>query len=110
MGARELGRVETAHNAIAVRIDASQLARVAALPGVQRVRPVIHYSLNLEQTVPYVGGGAAGSGLRWHRRAGRRARLGHRLHAQEPGRPGIQAVYNECFAQRAVAPSGACAA
>lgn len=58
LGGTELGRVKVAHNAIAVRVDASQLAAVAALPGVKRVRPVIHYKLDLSETVPYVGGAA----------------------------------------------------
>jgi len=55
LGAKELTRVQTAHNAIAVRIDASQLSQVASLSGVAKVRPVIHYQLALSETVPYVG-------------------------------------------------------
>jgi minor extracellular serine protease Vpr len=55
LGARELTRVQTAHNAIAVRIDASQLTQVASLSGVAKVRPVIHYEMALSDTVPYVG-------------------------------------------------------
>jgi subtilisin family serine protease len=58
LGAKELARVQTAHNAIAVRIDASQLAQVAALQGVAKVRPVLDYKLDLSETVPYVGGTA----------------------------------------------------
>lgn len=58
LGATELGRVNVAHNAIAVRIDASRLASVAAIGGVLRVRPVIHYQHALPETVPYVGGAA----------------------------------------------------
>jgi subtilisin family serine protease len=70
LGGKELGRVKVAHNAIAVSIDASQLKAVAALPGVKRVRPVIHYKLDLSETVPYVGGaavqasGITGTGVR----------------------------------------------
>jgi hypothetical protein len=56
MGGSELGRVQMAHNAIALRVDASQLSRIAALPGVTQVRPVMQYQLDLSQTVPYVGG------------------------------------------------------
>jgi subtilisin family serine protease len=41
-----------------VRIDASQLTQIAALPGVASVRPVIHYELALGETVPYVGASA----------------------------------------------------
>ena len=58
LGAEELGRVQVAHNAIAVRVDASQLRQIALVPGVKAVRPVIHYELDLGETVPYVGGGA----------------------------------------------------
>jgi subtilisin family serine protease len=58
LGARELGRVTVAHNAVAVRVDAAQLGRVAALPGVARVRPVRHYEKSLASVVPYVGSAA----------------------------------------------------
>ena len=58
LGAEELGRVQVAHNAIAVRVDASQLRQIALVPGVKAVRPVIHYELDLGETVPYIGGGA----------------------------------------------------
>jgi subtilisin family serine protease len=64
LGGQEIARVQTAHNAIAVRIDASQLTRVAALSGVGRVRPVIHYELALSGTVPYVGAAAVQAGGR----------------------------------------------
>ena len=39
LGGKELGRVQMAHNAIAVRIDAAQLNAVAALPGVTERAP-----------------------------------------------------------------------
>ena len=58
LGAKELARVQTAHNAIAVRVDAAQLTQVAALGGVAKVRPVINYELALSETVPYVGAAA----------------------------------------------------
>lgn len=58
LGGKELARVQTAHNAVAMRIDASQLAQLAAMPGVAKVRPVLHYQLSLSETVPYVGGTA----------------------------------------------------
>ncbi len=70
MGATELGRVQVAHNAVAVSVDAASLAAIAQLPGVARVRPVIHYELDLSETVPYVGGalvqasGVTGKGVR----------------------------------------------
>ena len=59
MGATELGRVHMAHNAVAVKVDATSLAAIARLSGVAKVRPVIDYQLDLSQTVPYVGGSAA---------------------------------------------------
>jgi subtilisin family serine protease len=62
LGARELGRVQIAHNAIAVRIDAARLPELRTLPGVLRVRPVIHYEKHLGETVPYVGGAAVQAG------------------------------------------------
>lgn len=58
LGGKEMARVQNAHNAVAVRIDASQLSQVAAMPGVAKVRPVLHYELSLSETVPYVGGTA----------------------------------------------------
>lgn len=58
VGAEELARVQVAHNAIAVRVDASQLGQLALIPGVARVRPVINYEMDLSETVPYVGGAA----------------------------------------------------
>ena len=62
LGARELGRVQIAHNAIAVRIDAARLPELRTMPGVLRVRPVIHYEKHLGETVPYVGGAAVQAG------------------------------------------------
>jgi minor extracellular serine protease Vpr len=58
VGAVELGSVNIAHNAVAVRVDASRLKDLAAMPGVVKVRPVVHYKLSLSETVPYVGGAA----------------------------------------------------
>jgi minor extracellular serine protease Vpr len=58
VGAEELARVHVAHNAIAVRVDASQLEQIALIPGVAKVRPVINYEMTLSETVPYVGGTA----------------------------------------------------
>lgn len=64
LGGKEIARVQTAHNAIAVRIDASQLDQLAALQGVAKVRPVLHYELSLSETVPHVGGAAVHTGGR----------------------------------------------
>jgi minor extracellular serine protease Vpr len=58
VGAEELARVQVAHNAIAVRVDASQLEQLASIPGVAKVRPVLNYEMTLSETVPYVGGTA----------------------------------------------------
>ena len=58
VGAEELARVHVAHNAIAVRVDASQVEQIASLPGVSKVRPVVNYQMTLDETVPYVGGTA----------------------------------------------------
>ncbi|MBC7954542.1 MAG: S8 family serine peptidase, partial [Cytophagales bacterium] len=58
LGAVELGRVHMAHNAIAVRVDASRLASIAALPGVIKVRRVVHHEMSLSETVPYIGASA----------------------------------------------------
>ncbi|MEO8151562.1 MAG: S8 family serine peptidase [Rhizobacter sp.] len=55
LGGVELGRVHMAHNAIAVRVDARQLAAIAALPGVTKVRRVVHHEMSLSETVPYIG-------------------------------------------------------
>ncbi|HEX3141242.1 MAG TPA: S8 family serine peptidase, partial [Rhizobacter sp.] len=55
LGAVELGRVHVAHNAIAVRVDASRLKAIAALPGVTKVRRVVHHEMSLSETVPYIG-------------------------------------------------------
>jgi len=70
LGGKELARVLVAHNAIAIRIDAARLPALAKLPGVVRVRPVMHYEKHLGETVPYVGaaavqaGGFDGTGVR----------------------------------------------
>ncbi|HKX93209.1 MAG TPA: S8 family serine peptidase, partial [Methylibium sp.] len=58
LGARELGRVQVAHNAIAVKVDATRIADIAAMSGVVKVRPVVTYELDLAETVPYVGAAA----------------------------------------------------
>ena len=58
LGGRELGRVSKALNAIALRVDASRIPDIAALPGVEGIRPVINYSLDLSETVPYIGAAA----------------------------------------------------
>ena len=70
LGGRELGRVSKAHNAVAFAIDARNLAALAAQPGVLAIRPVIDYSIELSETVPYIGAtavqnlGFTGEGVR----------------------------------------------
>jgi len=70
LGASELARVQIAHNAVAVTVDAAQLASIAQLPGVAKVRPVVNYEMDLSETVPYVGAarvqaaGHTGAGVR----------------------------------------------
>ena len=59
MGAKELGRVHVAHNAVAVSVDASSLASIAQLSGVVKVRPVVDHVLDLSETVPYIGAATA---------------------------------------------------
>jgi hypothetical protein len=53
--------VQVAHNAIAVTIDAARLPDLAKMPGVVRVRPVIHYEMHLSETA-HVGGAAVQAG------------------------------------------------
>lgn len=55
LGARELGRMSKALNAVALRIDASQIPALAGLTGVRSIRPVVTYELDLSETVPYIG-------------------------------------------------------
>jgi len=70
LGGRELGRVSKAHNAVAFSIEASKLPALAAHPGVLTVRPVVDYSVDLSETVPYIGAtavqnlGVTGKGVR----------------------------------------------
>jgi subtilisin family serine protease len=58
VGGREVARVTTALNAIVLRIDASKISRLAHIKGVARVRPINDYSLDLSETVPYIGAAA----------------------------------------------------
>ena len=55
LGGRELARVKNAHNAVAIRVDASQVPAISQLPGVVTVRPVRNYQADLSETVPYIG-------------------------------------------------------
>jgi subtilisin family serine protease len=70
LGGEELARVSRAHNAVAFSIDASKLPALAAQRGVLAIRPVIDYTLDLSETVPYIGAtavqnaGVTGEGVR----------------------------------------------
>jgi subtilisin family serine protease len=61
LGGREVARLSKASNALIVRIDASRVGALRAMPGVRTVRPVRNYELDLTETVPYVGGSAVHS-------------------------------------------------
>ena len=110
LGGVEQARVSRALNAVIVSIDARRLSTVAQLPGVVSVRAVGNYQLHLSDTVPYIGAAAAqtagkdGSGVRV-------AVLdsGVDYTHRNLGGPGTLDVYNTCYAQKDVAPFGACA-
>jgi len=59
LGGKEIARVRIAYNAAIVRIDASKLNAVAAIPGVSAVQRVNDYRIDLSETVPYIGAAAA---------------------------------------------------
>jgi len=50
-----LARTEVAINAVVLELDASKLAALAANPAVISISPVIDYTLDLSETVPYIG-------------------------------------------------------
>jgi len=55
MGGRELSRLSKSLNAVILKVDASHISAIAALPNVVSVRPVLNYKLDLSETVPYIG-------------------------------------------------------
>jgi minor extracellular serine protease Vpr len=55
LGAREIARVSRAANGVILTVKASDVVKLAALPGVLSVRPVVNYSMDLAETVPYIG-------------------------------------------------------
>ncbi len=69
LGAQPLARLTKAINAVVIRVDASQLEAIAKLPNVQGIRPLGRYTLDLSETVPYIGAkavqdmGVDGSGV-----------------------------------------------
>lgn len=60
-GATELAHVTTALNAVVFSVDSSRIDDLEALPGIQSVRPIADYELDLSETVPYIGAAAAQS-------------------------------------------------
>lgn len=71
LGGREIGRVDTAINAVVATVDSSQIAALAATSGILSVRPLRNYEMDLSETVPAIGarsgafapGGADGTGI-----------------------------------------------
>src|ERR1051326_906466 len=61
MGGRELSRLSKSLNAVILKVDASHMSAIAALPNVASVRPVLNYKLDLSETVPYIGARAVQS-------------------------------------------------
>ncbi len=110
LGGVETARLSKALNAVIVSIDASRIAAVRQIPGVVSVRAVGTYTRDLTETVPYIGAAAAqaagkdGAGVRV-------AVLdsGIDYTHRNLGGPGTVTDYNNCYAQRDVAPSGVCA-
>ena len=54
-GARVLYRTQRVYNGIAAHVDAAQLSRIAALPGVKAIHPLIQYHPDLASSVPLIG-------------------------------------------------------
>jgi minor extracellular serine protease Vpr len=55
LGGRELSRLNKLLNAVILKVDASRISTIAALPNVVSIRPVVNYKLDLSETVPYIG-------------------------------------------------------
>lgn len=70
LGGTELARVNKALNGIVVLLDARRVRELEASAGVLSVRPLNHYEMELNTTVPYIGaaalhaGGNNGAGVR----------------------------------------------
>ena len=66
---KELGRTQTALNAVIAEVDARSLAELSRDPAVLKISPVVDYQLDLSETVPFIGGtavqamGAKGAGV-----------------------------------------------
>jgi subtilisin family serine protease len=118
LGATEEARVDTSLNAVVLTVDASEIPELAQIDGVTSVRPVGRYTTytpaeasgSLAQAATYLGVAAlrpkyTGAGVKV-------AVLdsGIDFTHKNLGGPGTVAAYEECYAQNAVAPTGACAA
>jgi len=55
LGGRDVARLSKSLNAVIVTVDASQVPAIAALSGVNSVRALHDYQLDLSETVPYIG-------------------------------------------------------
>lgn len=54
-----LGKTQRVINMVALEIDGADLEALSKYPGVEAVRPVINYEMDLENSVPHVGGSTA---------------------------------------------------
>ena len=61
-GGTVLARTEVAINAVVLEVSAAKLAELAANPAVISISPVIDYSMDLADTVPYIGATAVHNG------------------------------------------------
>jgi minor extracellular serine protease Vpr len=124
LGGKEIARVNKAHNAIVVEVNATKIGAIESFVGVASVRAAVDYSFDLSETVPYIGAAAVqalgfdGTGIRV-------AVLdsGIDYTHKNLGGPGTVAFYNECYGTtpdtaspaaeigqpRNAAPVGACA-
>lgn len=119
LGAKALGRATRAANVVALSIPATKLNDLVSIPGVVSVKPVAKYetqadpggSGSLAQAADYI----EATSVRAQGYDGTGVKVGvldsgvDYTH-EYLGGPGTTAAYAECYAQRDVAPTGACAA
>jgi subtilisin family serine protease len=105
LGGVELGRLSKALNAVILRIDASHLPALAALPNVVSIRPVINYQLDDAETIPYIGASAVraagidGTGVR-----AAVIDTGIDYTHKDLGGPGTMAAYIEAYGTNSMDP------
>lgn len=63
LGASVLHRYQVAYNGLSVKVDASRLAQIKALPGVRAIHPVKKVYRDLDNSVPFIFGGQTHSDL-----------------------------------------------